>query len=319
MSCEILKEAGSLARQAATRAAWAQWSSLGASTADKPVATSIIDPEALVLVSLAMLDEERRLADLLAWWARVGSRLLSVQRMKVLAEAYPEQVKERLGGFARSATDTKDARWRRYAATEPLEARVRAAKETKAPDLTSASALMLRLRAGFGVSAKADVLAFLLGLDERQATIQAIERATGYAGVTVRDATRDMARACLIQETAGPPVSYNARHKPWALLLDPGGFPASSKAKPRDLPSWRFWSAVFAFLAHVDRLACSGATENSDYVQSSHARDLYEHHRSVFIDNRIDVPDPGDYRGATYLTGFRETVQTVSDWMMQHL
>ena len=75
MSGEILKETGSLARQAAVRVAWAQWSSLGAPTADASSATSIIDPEALVLVSLAMLDEERRLADMLAWWARVGSRL----------------------------------------------------------------------------------------------------------------------------------------------------------------------------------------------------------------------------------------------------
>lgn len=318
MSCEILKEAGNLARQAATRAAWAQWGSLGAPTADEPVATSIIDPEALVLASLAMLDEERRLADLLAWWARVGSRLLSVQRMKVLAEAYPEPVRERLGGFARSATDAKDARWRRYAATEPLEARSRASKDTKAPDLTPASALMLRLRAGFGVSAKADVLAFLLGIDERQATIQAIERATGYAGVTVRDATRDMTLARLIQETNGHPVSYYARRKPWALLLEPGGLHTSSEAKQPDLPCWRFWSALFAFLAHVDRLACSGATD-SDYVQSSLARDLYENHRSAFTNNRVDVPDPGDYRGAAYLTGFRDTVQAVSDWMMQHL
>ena len=111
MSGEILKQTASLARQAAIRAAWAQWSSLGAPTADASATTSIIDPETLVLVSLAMLGEERRLADMLTWWAHVGSRLLSVQRMKVLAEAYPECVRERLGRFARSAMESKDALW----------------------------------------------------------------------------------------------------------------------------------------------------------------------------------------------------------------
>ena len=168
------------------------------------------------------------------------------------------------------------------------------------------------------MSAKADVLTFLLGLGERQATIQAIERATGYAGVTVRDATRDMTLARLIQETDGHPVSYYARGRSWALLLEPGGLRTSGEGEEPDLPSWRFWSTVFAFLAHVDRLACSAATD-SDYVQSSLARDLNENHRSVFTDNRIDVPDPDDYRGAAYLTGFRETVQSVSEWMMHNL
>ncbi len=316
MSGEILKETGNLARQAAIRAAWVQWSSLGAPTADASVATSIIDPEALVLVSLAMLDEERRLADMLAWWARVGSRLLSVQRMKVLAEAYPECVRKRLGRFARSAMESKDARWRRYAAEEPLPARSRADKSAKLPNLAPASTLMIRLRAGFGVSAKADVLIFLLGIGERHATIQTIERATGYAGVTVRDATREMALARLIRETGERPVSYYARRQPWTALLELGGDGASREA----IPSWRFWTSVFALLAHVDALARSEtAASGSEYVQSSHARDLFETHRSAFINNRLDVPDPGDYKGAAYLAGFRKTVQMLVDWMTQNV
>ncbi len=312
MSHATLKETGSLARRVATRAAWMQWSSLGAGALSPgaPLPTSIIDPEALVLVSLAMLDEERRLADLLAWWARVGSRWLSVQRMKVLAQAHPECVQERLGRFARSATDAKDARWRRYAATEPLEARARSTKEVATPDLSSASSLMLRLRAGFGVSAKTDVLAFLLGIEERPATIQAIASTTGYSGVTVRDATRDMALARLIRSTDEHPVSYYARCKPWA----------GDGAHEAAAPAWRYWSSIFAFLAQVDDLARSrAAEEGSAYVQSSLARDHYEVHRSAFSNNRIDVPNPDDYPGTAYIIGLRDTVQILSDWMIQHL
>ena len=315
MSREILKETGNLARQTAVRAAWVQWSSLGAPTADVSVATSIIDPEALVLVSLAMLDEERRLADMLAWWARVGSRLLSLQRMKVMAEAYPERVREHLGQFARSAMDSKDARWRRYATGKPLPARNRADKTAKPPNLASPSTLMLRLRAGFGVSAKADVLTFLLGIGERHATIQAIERATGYAGVTVRDATRDMAMARLIKETGERPVSYYALRRPSTALFDLGGDSKDGEA----IPVWRFWTSVFAFLVHVDEMTRSETVASgSEYMQSSHARDLFETHRSAFINNRLDVPDPEDYRGAAYLTAFRDTVQMLSDWIVLH-
>ena len=317
MSSEILKEAGSLARQAATRAAWLQWSSLGvgALTADEGTVRFTIDPEALVLVSLAMLDEERRLADRLAWWARVGSRLLSVQRMKVVAEVYPEKVQERLGRFARSAFEAKDARWRRYAAGEPLEARGRAGKEVVVPNLSSLPALLLRLRAGFGVSAKPDVLTFLMGIGDRAATVQEIERATGYSGVTVRDATRDLILARFIRETHEHPVRYYARREQWTVFLDLG-----AQAKQSDVPAWRFWKTVFAFLAHVDELARSCTEEpGSEYVQSSRARDVFLRHQSAFINNRIDVPNPGDFRGAAYLVAFRDTVRALTDSIAQRL
>ncbi len=314
MSSKILKEAGSLACRAATRAAWQQWSSLGAGAhaADEDAIRSIIDPEALVLVSLAMLDEERRLADMLAWWARVGSRLLSVQRMKVLAEAYPERVRVHLARFARSAAETKDARWHRYAAEAPLEARDRISKEAVVPALSPVPALLLRLRSGFGVSAKPDVLAFLIGISDRAATVQEIERATGYAGVTIRDATRDLVQARFIREMDERPMRYYARREQWAALLQLGS------QGQTDMPVWRSWKTVFAFLAHVDELARSCAVESaSAYVQSSRARDVFLIHQRAFTDNRIDVPDPRDFRGAAYLAAFRDTVQALADWMVQ--
>ena len=174
----------------------------------------------------------------------------------------------------------------------------------------AASALMLRLRAGFGVSAKSDVLSFLLGIEERPATIQSIASATGYAGVTVRDATRDMALARLIRSTGEHPVSYYTRRKPWAS----GGEHESA------LPAWQYWTTIFAFLTQVDEFARSRAAVGGNaYVQSSLARDHYEVHRSAFTNNRIDVPNPDDYRGTAYLTGFRDTVQALSEWMAQHL
>lgn len=317
MSSEILKEAGSLARQAATRAAWRQWSSLrvGALTAEEETIEFIIDPEALVLVSLAMLGEERRLADMLAWWARVGSRLLSVQRMKVVAEAYPKKLQERLGRFARSAVEAKDARWRRYAAGEPLGTRGRVGKEVVVPDLSSLPALLLRLRAGFGVSAKPDVLTFLMGIGSRAATVQEIECATGYSGVTVRDATRDLILARFIRKAHEHPVRYYAQRKQWTEFVDLGG-----QVKQSDMPAWRFWKSVFAFLAHVDELSRSCTEEpDSEYVQSSRARDVFLSHQSAFTNNRIDAPDPGDYRGAAYLVAFRDSVRALVDSIAQRL
>ncbi len=317
MSSEILEQTGSLARQTATHAVWMQWSSLGAGTltGGGSTAQSIIDPEALVLASLAMLDEERRLADILAWWARVGSRLLSVQRMKVVARIYPAEIQGRLGQFAQSAVAAKDTRWKRYATGKPLETRKRADKESVAPDLSLPPALLLRLRAGFGVSAKPDMLAFLMGIDERAATVQEITRATGYSGVTIRDAARDLMLARFIRETDEHPLRYYARHAQWTTLLEPG-----TSGKPPDMLHWDFWKNTFAFLTHVNELVRSCTAESaSEYVQSSRARDVFLSHRGVFTDKRINVPDPGDFRGAAYLTGFQCAVQALTDFVKKSL
>lgn len=74
--------------EACIGAAWRQWTVLGAGMAltTEGRASSIIDPEALLLLSLAMESVERRLADMVAWWVEVGSKLLSVQRTKTLLQ-----------------------------------------------------------------------------------------------------------------------------------------------------------------------------------------------------------------------------------------
>ena len=311
MSYEIVQNIGREAREAAVRAAWNQWHSLGARvvTKEERTALSIIDPEALVLISLAMLEEERRLADLLAWWVGVASRLLSVQRMKVLVEAFPEYVKDRFGQFARSAVDAKDARWRRYASIESFEVRSHTRRASVLPSLASSSASLFKLRSGFGVTAKADVLAFLVSRQGQDASIQTLKQATGFGGVTIRDATRDMVRARFIYEKRKQPVSYYASHAQWSTVL----------GLNTGVPAWRYWASVFAFLAHIDAWSRSCNAKTSEYMLSSQARDLYEAHRDVFIDNRLSVPNPADYSGAAYLGAFQETILALTRWVKQSI
>ena len=317
MSSVILKEARSLAREAATRATWLQWGSLGAGalTSENATAQSIIDPEALVLGSLAMLAEERRLGDMLSWWARVGSRLLSVQRMKALAAAYPDSTRIRLRQFARSAAEAKDGRWVQYAAEEPIHARDRAGKEAKVPNLASGPALWLRLRAGFGVGAKPDTLAYIMGTEERAATVQQIRNATGYTGVTVRSATRDLLLARMIRQTDEHPVRYYAQRDQQRGLLALSGAVGNS-----DIPVWRHWTTVFAFLAHVNDLErIARAESDNEFVQGYRARDVFLKHQRAFTDNSIDVPNQRDHPGPTFLVAFRDAVRAMKDFMEQNL
>lgn len=184
------------------------------------------------------------------------------------------------------------------------------------------SSLLLRLRAGFGVSAKADVLAYLIGIEERPASRQDVAEATGYSRPTVRGALRDLTRAGFIRERTGRPIRYVAPIGRWneLLRLDTPSDASEdiSGPSPGGTPLWRHWAGVFSFLTSAADLA-RRAGEESDYVLSSKARDLFERHAPVFEENRIQVPDPTNYRGPEYLDGFVETARALAEWIPSHL
>jgi hypothetical protein len=94
----------SLLAKAAVEITWQQWGALGAQTNDiRPAHQAVLDPEALLLVSLALLEHERRLADVIASWVSVNSSLLSVQRVKNLSRNFPIPVQQLLHAVAATA------------------------------------------------------------------------------------------------------------------------------------------------------------------------------------------------------------------------
>ena len=261
-------EIGRRAQRAAIKAAWRQWTALGASGGTPEAGETTIDPEALVLTSAQLVEHERRLGDFLLWWAGVGATLLSVQRTRSLLKMMPEAAKP-LAPFAASAIKAGDRRWKGLAGSEGLDARPgKGAAEAR---LTHPTALVLRLRAAFGVSAKADVVAVLLGL-ERAATVREVAEATGYTTVAVRGALGEVALAGFAEVTGETPAAYRAtRRGAWGQFL--GGGPSA----------WGHWSERYAALLDVaawgERAEAAGW---SDYVAASKARDLAEHHARAF-------------------------------------
>lgn len=300
------------------QAAWAQWSALGAGTLhEERPASSIIDPEALLLLSLYLIPAERRLRDLTKWWAEVGSDLLSVQRTKTLAKDFPAVTTERIHTYSRWATQAGDKRWRKYAEEEIDTAHERNRKGPDEPKFSSPASLLLRLRAGFGVSAKADVLAFLLGKAGQPSTVRKTVEATGYSRATVSGALEDLSRAAFIDKGSGRPAEYRAPTHSWTALLwrpelENGG--GSGTLAPR----WRYWGQLFAFLSRAREWARE-ADSLSEYIASTRARDLSEEFEGAFEANRIHVPSPAQYQGAEYVDGFRKAIEEIARWIPEHL
>lgn len=317
MSDDTIRRIRALAVETAVDVAWAQWGALTTIVvpAEQPRVHSIIDPEALILLSLAVRDRERRLNDLLAAWASAGSSLLSIQRLKTLARDHPESVREQVPDFARYAADAGDRRWRSHAAdpdapggSTPRE------KEIGPLRLTEGPTLMLRLRAGIGVSAKADLLTFLLGLQGASADLKMIALATGYSDRAMRTAAEEMALARFIHHVEGPPSEYRADLEAWRGVVNfsQGN---SRHAANSGMPCWHFWSVAFAFLTAVIDWETRATRDGwSDYVASSRARDLVEMHRRRLRHTDVVATDGRDAHGEAYLDSFFDIVEQVSTW-----
>lgn len=319
MSSKSVRRTRELAENTAIDAAWAQWSTLISAIVPDGNAKSwsLVDPEALVFVSLALSPRERRLEDAVAAWARAAGFLMSKPRLKSVAEMFPPGVGRRAADFARYAVEGGDRRWKNFASSTRDQSHVAREKQAGPLSLRAGPALVLRLRAGFGVNAKADLLGTLLGLGGSEASLKLLTSATAYSQRMIRTATKEMTLAGLIHEIEGRPSSFYLDPQPWARVLQ--------TRRPKDpgnefsIPDWKFWAALYGFLCGVQRWG-QEAEENewTDYVASSKARDLFEEHRQRLDHAGIRVPGSDEVRGTEYLEAFFETVRRVREKTLEN-
>jgi hypothetical protein len=262
-----------------------------------------VDPEALVLGSLWLEPAERRLWRILRVWVQVGARWLSVQRLKNLLPAYPDEVHAGLGKFAWECVNAGgDARWKPLAKGPRSETVLKGSELEASPEFRTRAALLLRLRVGLGVGVKADVLAFLLGRVGGKETIGAITAAVGYHRRAVQRAVDELVAAGFLLALATAPASYRAPLPGWGVLMDLGDDP----------PLWRYWHQLFAFGAALDRAAREAASK-SLYLQSSQGRDLVEEHRAPLGLSGISLPEVTAAPGEAYLQVLAEEVSELAE------
>ena len=238
-------------RERTIDAAWRQWAALGAITDAVPAARSIVDPEALLLISLCFGSYERRLHDVVTSWSQHWVRLLSVQRIKNLMPLFSHSTVEAVGEFAGFAVaKAKDHRWRSLAETSRDSFRGSREKTWRPPaGFPGDTALMLRLRQGFGVNLRADLLAYLLSSRAGKATVSELS-AAGYTKAAVRRTADDMAAAGFIVKVPDAPSDYyDVDQEAWFGLLgmDPG------------VLTWDYWQLLYAMASRIDEWAVTAA------------------------------------------------------------
>jgi hypothetical protein len=294
-------------KEAVIEALWVQWGSLGSLIDSDRRAHALIDPEALLLMSLTLRQHERRLWDVLVSWAKHGSKLFSLQRVKNLQSWYPDLTEERLAEFAcRARTEGNDFRWRSLAGANVGPAARNQDLWEAYPRVWQPSALMLQLRLGIGVGVAADLLSFLISFGGEWVGARRIAQAIDYSVYSIRRVADNMASAQLIERTQAKPVQYRAKVGLWRELSNIDG----------ELPEWRFWHQVYSFAAKIIIASERGEWQGlSPYLLSSKLRDLIEDHQDAYILNHIDYPDPRKHAGDEYLPVFAESLVNLATWI----
>lgn len=320
MSAEAAPRIREKALGTVAESAWAQWAVLtgAAVPASQARAWTIIDPEGLILASFTAGDRERRLEDMAASWAYSVPELMSLLRLRALAADFPTSVEEKIGVFARAAVAGGDKRWKRWPSrsnARHYEPRLKAIEPLK---LLDGPALTLRLRAGFGVNAKAEILSLLLGFGGAAAGLKVMAAATAYTERAIRNATDDMVLGGFIREIEGRPSSYYADPDAWAHVLRTHR-PDRSVERPV-IPRWWFWGAVYSFLADVIAWAEEAEREGwSSYVMGSRARDLVARHERRLRQAQVEEIDALSVSGPEDLGYFEELVDGVRRWAKESL
>jgi hypothetical protein len=268
-------------REATLDVLWRQWRAIGGAAAGGP-ARMQVDPEALCLASLVLQPHEPRLWTTMIDWLRLGAPLVSVQRLRNLAEEFPGS-RDLLSRLAATVVEEgKDARFRALLAGL---AGARAERRTRigsyppkqrsgGPALQASVALLLRLRAAFGVGIKADLLAFLLGQRLRVSVAMAAA-ALCYSTSAIFRALQDLLTAGFVKSTDQPTAAeYWLDAGPWYPLL--GGANA--------VAYWGFWREALAYVAAVLGWEQDARRRVlSEYARATSLRKVAEHHEADLV------------------------------------
>ncbi len=272
---------------------WAQWAQMGLLASPAAEDQWVVDPEALLLLSLEVGREDPRLFDEVLDWLLVNERLMSTRRLRNLAH---DEADRALAGAAVSWV----AQWRRRdqsqapewadAAIEAepifigartpvgrpdpaflehgfLKGWVEPQRRSGQPRLDLPINLALRLRSLLGVGARAEVVRVLLCSDAPRLSLQAIAASTAYAKRNVQEAAASLRAAGVASSsTLGNEQRFELPRQRWLQLLE--------LERP---PAHEDWPQLFRALRVLLRwLRDPRLEELSEYMLASEARQLLE-------------------------------------------
>lgn len=217
--------------------AWGLWIELGVSSwTARTHADWAIDPEPLILFTAGLGDLDPRLRDEATDWCIRNWRYISKARLKTLLGKETAEVAEAFGEFAATVNHHAGVRWPGATTQRPF----RVTGRSQQPDLDLASVCWLRLRAMFGLGARAEILRYFLG--QHAGTTARIALAASYSKRNIADECEGLVRAGVLRRPGNSQVLVMRRRE------ELGAFVGDMASIQPD------WSALFHVAAALRRL-----------------------------------------------------------------
>ncbi len=218
----------------ATALAWSLWAELGVSGWQRKHSSHAIDPERLILFTAFLGDADPRLRDESTDWCITYGRYVSAARLRNLISTQTPEVRATFAGTAATVNANSNLRWPSATQARPYAPTQRSA----VADFANPSLVVLRLRALFGVGARAEVMRAFLADAAARFSAADVAADAGYTKRNVAEALDALRMAGLLQvHTLRNQRLFSLADAAWLTSL-PGGLP----------DSWPRWSSVFRIL-----------------------------------------------------------------------
>ena len=218
--------------------AWSLWAELGVSGWRRSHTSHAIDPERLILFTALLGDADPRLRDESTDWCITYGRYVSAARLRNLLAAQAPETQAAFGQTAATVNANSILRWPRSTEARPY----RRTRRSAVADFTAPSLVVLRLRALFGVGARAEVLRAFVA--DPSARLSAADLAADLAAEAAYT-KRNVAEALEALRMAGLLESAPLRNQRLYGLVDAGWLASLPGALPESFP---WWGSVFRIL-----------------------------------------------------------------------
>jgi len=214
--------------------AWSLWTEMGVSGWQRNHTAHAIDPERLMLFTAFLGDADPRLRDESTDWCIAYGRYVSAARLRNLLSTQTPEVRATFAGMAATVNAHSNLRWPGATQARPYARTQRSA----VADFTSPSLVVLRLRALFGVGARAEVMRAFLADPSARLSAADVATEAGYTKRNVAETLDALRIAGLLQVHAlRNQRLFGLAHGAWLTSL-PGGLPEA----------WPRWSSIFRVL-----------------------------------------------------------------------
>jgi hypothetical protein len=298
---------------------WRQWSALGVAGQSHRVDCWMLDPEALLLATTS-LGRDPRLFDEVLDWLNTNGQFINLQRLQNLGQRFGEltvlramaahlarrSVHSKWKTLLREKTPAADSRLlfsgvpvigspdELFARHGWLRGPVKLRQLSQPADPHRPTNFLIKLRALFGMQARAEVMAYLLAVESGHPGEMAERLA--YFPRTLQTTLNDLARSGHLQSRReGQEKRFWLRRDDWRFLLT---WTEGAGESAPEFPRWVDWASLFNALESVARFLNRPDLERaSPAVQAIELRACLDTLPPAFLRENIHVP-PGATGGA---------------------